>query len=94
MQNILTRNTIIRISIVLLLSMLDYILTCYAVNTGIASEANPVLSSMSLEMIGIAKTIGLLALFYWAWNRKGLLTLVSFVLMAVVVWNTAVIILY
>lgn len=83
----LTRDTIIRISLLVLLSTIDYALTCYAVNAGIAHEANPVLSWLSLEGIGLFKTAGLLALTYFYWNRPGIIWGATLVMLLVVMWN-------
>lgn len=87
----LTHTTIIRISVLVLLSMADYVLTCYAINSGIGSEANPLLSWTSLEGIGLAKTVGLVMLIYRYWNKPKILYPVAGVLMSIVCWNIYVI---
>ena len=87
----LTNATITRISILVLLSIIDYTLTCYAIRTGLASEGNPVLSWLPLEGIGILKTVGVLILIYRHWNGPRVLYFVSGVLLAVVCWNLGVI---
>ena len=91
LSNGLTRSTIIRINILVLLSMADYLLTCYAIQSGVGIEGNPLLSWTTLEGIGIAKMIGLLTLIYWFQNRPRILYLVMVILAAIVCWNLWVI---
>jgi len=83
----LTTGTVARISILVLLSTVDYALTCYAVNAGIAREVNPVLSWLSLEGIGLVKTVGILTLIYLEWNKPKILNMAIVVMALVVIWN-------
>ncbi len=83
----LPRATVTKISILVLLSTIDYMLTCFAVNTGIAREANPILSGLSLEGIGIVKTVGILALIYLEWNKPRILNVAIILMALVVIWN-------
>jgi len=76
-----------RISILVLLSTIDYALTCYAINVGIAREANPTLFWLSLEGIGLVKTAGMLVLGYFYWRKPGILNMAITVMALVVIWN-------
>jgi len=71
--------------------MADYVLTCHAVSTGWGNEGNPLLSSLSLEGIGLAKTVGMVTLLYFFWDRPKLLNPVIAIIATVVCWNVGVI---
>ena len=87
----LTPATITRVSMFLMLSMADYVLTCYAINSGIGSGGNPVLSWTTLEGIGLLKTLGLIVLIYRYWNKPRVLYFVAGMMTLVVCWNFYVI---
>ena len=91
MNKTIEKPIIIRISVLILLSMTDYVLTVYAISSGIGSEANPVLSWLTLEGIGLAKTLGILVLIYRYWDRPNVTWLVAGILAVVVIWNMGVI---
>ena len=83
----LAGGTVARISLLVLLSTIDYALTCYAINAGIAKEVNPILSWLSLEGIGLVKTAGLLILIYFYWRKPRILNMAIIVMALVVIWN-------
>lgn len=71
-----------------LLSMADYALTYYAVSTGIAREANPLLSWTPLWGIGLIKVVLGVWIVYRVHTRPSLLIMASAVMALVVAWNT------
>ena len=87
----LTPTIITRISILVLLSMADYVLTCHAVSSGLGIEGNPLLSGLSLEGIGLVKTVGMVTLLYFFWGRPKVLYPVAAVIAIVAYWNVGVI---
>lgn len=87
----LTHTTIIRISILVFLSMADYVITCHAVSTGWGNEGNPLLSCLPLEGIGLAKVIGMVALLYFFWSRPKVLYPVIAIMATILYWNVGVI---
>lgn len=84
-------TTIIRISILALLNMIDYALTSFAINSGIAKEANPLLAMVSLEWMGIIKTAWVCLFAYYYWKQPKATYLCIAIFSAVVAWNIAVI---
>ena len=87
----LTHTTITRISILVLLSMADYVLTCHAVSSGLGNEGNPLLSGLSLEGIGLAKTVGMVTILYFFWSRPKVLYPVGAIMATILYWNVGVI---
>ncbi|KKN34700.1 hypothetical protein LCGC14_0791270 [marine sediment metagenome] len=84
---------LIRISILVLLNILDYILTGFAITTGIAEEVNPLLASVSLEWMGIIKTAWVCFFIYYHWNHPKMIYLAMAIFSGVVGWNIVMIIL-
>lgn len=70
-----------------LLNITDYALTYYAVSTGIAREANPLLSWVPLWNIGLVKAVLGVWIVYRVHNKPPLLIIVSIVMALVVAWN-------
>jgi len=71
--------------------MLDYGLTIYAISSGIAKEANPFLSWMSLEFMGIFKTFWVCVWVYRYYARPRMLDVGIVFFVAVCIWNTIII---
>jgi hypothetical protein len=91
MSNNVNPWAVYQVICLVIISTLDLALTCYAISTGIAYEGNPILSAVTLQGIGLLKTVGLLALVYRFHMRPVVLNVVGLALVVVCVWNTLVI---
>ena len=87
----LSRDTIIRLSILTLLNMADYVLTVYAITSGIAVEGNPLLASVPLAWMGIIKIAWNCLFAYFYWKRPKVIYLCIAIFYLVVIWNVGVI---
>lgn len=83
----ITRLTFIIVAAAFVLSTVDLFLTSYLLYSGAAVEGNPLLSRLSLQAIGLLKTVGLVALILFYHTRPAVLLAVAAILGLVCAWN-------
>lgn len=84
---IISSRMLILIAIFCVLNMADYVLTYIGISSGMCREANPILSWLPLEGIGLVKTGACMAIIYRSWNKPANIILCICIMALVVIWN-------